>query len=93
VPERVEVPNKSIQLPIVNKRGEKYGHKVELFITKVFLLIFPLGLKEFCLVYQNYFGFSHRIFPERFLGKICCITSPDFYHMIFKELFNSLQDH
>ena len=34
VPERVEVPNKSTQLPIVNKRGRSiYDHKVGLFIA------------------------------------------------------------
>ena len=34
VPERVEVPNKSTQLPIVNKRGRSiYDHKAGLFIA------------------------------------------------------------
>ena len=65
-----------------------------------FSLFFPLGFKEFCLVYRYYFGFSHRVFqrfsshfPERFLGEIYCIASPDFSHRVFKELFDWLQDH
>ena len=29
-----------------------------------FSLFFPLGFKEFCLVYWNYFGFSHRVFQR-----------------------------
>jgi hypothetical protein len=35
VPERVVVPSKTTQLPIVNKREEKYGHKVELFTLAI----------------------------------------------------------
>ena len=33
--ERVEVPNKTTQLPIINKRGKKYGHKAELFMLAI----------------------------------------------------------
>ena len=35
MPKRVEVPNKTTQLPIVNKRGKKYGHKAELFMLAI----------------------------------------------------------
>jgi hypothetical protein len=66
-----------------------------------FSLFFPLGLKEFCLVYRNYFGFSHRVFQrfsshffwKVFRGVIYYIASPDFSYRVFKELFDWLQDH
>ena len=71
-----------------------------LLYIMVFFLIFPLGLKEFCLVYPNYFGFTHRVF-QRFSSHfswkgfwgVIYITSPDFSHRVFKELFDWLQDH
>ena len=36
-------------------------------ISWCFSLFFPLGFKEFCLVYRYYFGFSHRVF-QRFIN-------------------------
>jgi hypothetical protein len=35
VPERVVIPSKTTQLPIINKRGEKYGHKIGLFMLAI----------------------------------------------------------
>ena len=32
------------------------------YISWCFSLFFPLGFKEFCLVYRYYFGFSHKVF-------------------------------
>ena len=35
MPERVVVPSETTQLSIINKRGEKYGHKAGLFMLAI----------------------------------------------------------
>ena len=69
-------------------------------IVWCFSLFFPLGFKEFCLVYWKYFGFPHRVFQRfsshffwKVFGGVIYIASPDFFHRIFKEFFDWLQDH
>ena len=62
----------------------------------MFLLIFPtvfLGVLPIIPELLWFFptGFSKdspHIIPERFLGEIYCIASPDFSHRGFKELFD-----
>jgi hypothetical protein len=44
----------------------KWSNNIGDCISCCFSLFFPLGFKEFCLVYRYYFGFSHRVF-QRFL--------------------------
>ena len=37
---------------------------------------------------QGFSKDSRHIFPERFLGGVIYIASPDFSHRVFKELFD-----
>ena len=59
MPERVVVLSKTTQLPIINKRGEKYGHKVGLFM---------LAIEEFSSKVVN----ATQLLVERNLEDILC---------------------
>jgi len=51
----------TLELP---KGSISIGIYIYIYISWRFSLFFPLGFKEFYLVYRNTLVFSHRVFPK-----------------------------
>ena len=69
-------------------------------ILLCFSLFFPLGFKEFCLVYRYYFGFSHRVFQRfsshfswKVFGRDILYCISWFFPWGFQGVIRLIQDH